>query len=124
MPAKMNVKATYRIESSPSGVRLVRDEDVLIAPPGFVPGKSRLFPTTLSLRRILQRKFGQLFPEVIDPEALVIPGPWEKAGPLSVVRMAADAGWLRMSWEMQSRRAGRIASGDGTVRISSLEEMP
>lgn len=121
-PSKMNVTVSYRIERSGGKVTLVRGEEVLIAPPGFVRGQGRLSPRTLSLRRVLQRKLDELFPEVIDPEAIVVPGPWEKAGPLNVVQMAADSGWLQMGWEMQSHWADEAIGGG--VRVSSLEKLP
>ena len=107
--SQMNVSVSYRIEMAGEKVHLIREEDVLIAPPGFVRGKGRLSPRTLGLRRMLQRKFDELFPEVIDPEAIVVPGPWENAGPLNVVRMEAEAGWLQMSWRMRSPQASEVA---------------
>ena len=120
--AQMNVTVTYRIATTDGKVRLVRDKEVLIAPPGFVRGKSRLPLTTLSLRRILQRKFDELFPAMINPEELVVPGPWEKTGPLRVGSMAADSGWLQMSWQMQLLPVGE--AGGGSVLTRSQEDLP
>ena len=112
----MNVTVTYRINSNGGKVQLVRDQDVVIAPPGFVRGQKRLSPQAVSLRRVLQRKFDELFPPVIDPEELVVPGPWEKAGPLDVVSMTADSGWLTVSWKMQSTSAWNTIGGRVAVR--------
>jgi hypothetical protein len=106
---KLNVTVNYRIEATEGNVQLVRDEEILIAPPGFVRGKDRLSPLTISARRVLQRKFEQLLPPVIEPDQFVVPGPWEKAGPLNVVDMAADSGWLVMSWEMQTPASPTVA---------------
>ena len=112
----MNVTVTYRINSNGGKVQLVRDQDAVIAPPGFVRGQGRLSPQVVSLRRVLQRKFNELFPPMIDPDELVVPGPWEKAGPLDVVSMAADSGWLNVSWRMQSKSAENMMSGRVAVR--------
>ena len=110
--AKMNVSVIYQIDLSNDQVRLVRSKDLLIAPPGFVSGKNRLTPTALSLRRVLQRKFEQLFPPVIYPDKLVVPGPWKQAGPLRVTRISAVAGWLQMSWAIRSLLSDGLADGN------------
>ena len=98
----LNATVTYQIDSKQNNVRLIRDEEILIAPPGFIRGKDRLSPLVISPRRVLQRKLDQLFPPVIEPDQLVVPGPWEQAGPLKVVDMDAKSGWLRVSWVMQT----------------------
>ncbi|NBW87375.1 MAG: hypothetical protein EBR23_11245, partial [Planctomycetia bacterium] len=56
----MDVWAAYRIEPAEGKIRLVRDGDVQIYPPGFVPGGAeKLSVGETSLRRILQKRFNK-----------------------------------------------------------------
>jgi hypothetical protein len=96
----MNIWATYRIEPGHSGMRLVRDGDVQIYPPGFVPGGGeKLSVQQTSLRRILQKRFNKVFKEVVDVEPLKLPGQLEQAGPLPIEQLdARKDGWLAAGW--------------------------
>jgi hypothetical protein len=96
----MNVWATYRIEPGHPGTRLVREGDVQIYPPGFVPGGGeKLNVQQTSLRRILTKRFNKVFKEVVDVEPLKLPGELEKAGPLPIEQLdARKDGWLAAGW--------------------------
>ena len=96
----MDVWAVYRIEPGHPGVRLIRDGDVQIYPPGFVPGGGeKLNVQQTSLRRILQKRFNKVFKEVVDVEPLKLPGELEKAGPLPIEQLEARKdGWLAAGW--------------------------
>ena len=96
----MDVWATYRIEPGHPGVRLVRDGDVQIYPPGFVPGGGKkLSVQQTSLRGILQKRFNKVFKEVVDVEPLKLPGEMEKVGPLPIEQLdTRKDGWLAAGW--------------------------
>jgi len=96
----MDIWAAYRIEPGPAGVRLVRDGDVQIYPPGFVPGGGeKLTMQETSLRRILQKRFNKVFKEVVDVEPLKLPGELERAGPLPMEQLVARKdGWVAVGW--------------------------
>ena len=96
----MDIWATYRIEPANNTIRLVRDGDVQIYPPGFVPGGGeKLTVAETSLRRILQKRFGKVFKEVVDVEPLKLPGQLEQAGPLPMEQLVAQKdGWVAVGW--------------------------
>jgi len=96
----MDIWATYRIEPGHPGVRLIRDGDVQIYPPGFVPGGGeKLNVQQTSLRRILQKRFNKVFKEVVDVEPLKLPGELAKAGPLPIEQLdARKDGWVAAGW--------------------------
>ena len=96
----MDIWAAYRVEPAPGGVRLVRDGDVQIYPPGFVPGGGeKLTVQETSIRRILQKRFNKVFKEVVDVEPLKLPGELERAGPLPMEQLVARKdGWVAVGW--------------------------
>jgi len=96
----MDVWASYRIESEAGRHRLVRDGDVQIYPPDFVPGGGKkLSVQQTSLRGILQKRFNKVFDEVIEIESLELPGELAAAGPLPLEQLAARKdGWLVAGW--------------------------
>ncbi len=99
----MNIWVAYRIEPAGGNIRLVRDGDVQIYPPGFVPGGAeKLTISQTSLRRILQKRFGKVFKEVIDVEPLQLPGQLASAGPLPMEQFVAQKdGWLAVGWRQR-----------------------
>jgi hypothetical protein len=113
----MDIWAAYRIEPAPGGVRLVRDGDVQIYPPGFVPGGGeKLTVQETSLRRILQKRFNKVFKEVVDVEPLRLPGDLERAGPLPMEQLVARKdGWVALGWR---RRDPVIHDTVGEVILS------
>jgi hypothetical protein len=96
----MDVWATYRIESEAGRYRLVRDGDVQIYPPDFVPGGGKkLSIQQTSLRGILQKRFNKVFDEVIEIKSLDLPGELASAGPLPLEQLEARKdGWLAAGW--------------------------
>jgi hypothetical protein len=101
----MNIWAAYRVEPGHPGVRLVRDGDVQIYPPDFVPGGGKkLSASQTSLRGILQKRFNKVFKEVIDIEPLPLPGELAKAGPLPMEQFdARKDGWVAVGWRTPYR---------------------
>jgi hypothetical protein len=123
----MDVWATYRIEPGHPGVRVVRDGDVQIYPPGFVPGGGKkLSIQQTSLRGILQKRFNKVFKEVVDVEPLKLPGEMEKAGPLPIEQLdARKDGWVAAGWRKpypvvyESAPQEIIVSGEPTLATSA-----
>ena len=78
----------------------MREGDVQIYPPGFKPGgDEKLTITQTSLRRILQRRFGKIFKEVVDVESLELPGEMKSAGPLPLQQLVVSkSGWISAGW--------------------------
>ena len=105
----MDIWATYALESSPYGTRLVREGDVQIYPPGFKPGGSeKLTMAETSLRRILQKRFDKVFKQVIDVEPLPLKGELAAVGPLPMNQLVSRRdGWVVAGW----RKADRIMQG-------------
>ncbi len=99
----MDVWATYRIDSQGGTFRLVRDGDVQIYPPDFVPGGGRrLSMQQTSLRGILQKRFNKVFKEVIEIEPLELPGRLESSGPLPMEQLVARKdGWIAAGWRQR-----------------------
>lgn len=96
----MDIWVTYKIESAAGAHRLIRDGEVQIYPPGFEPGgKTKLSVSETSLRRILQKRFGRVFKEVVEIEPLELPGDLAVAGPLPMEQLDARRdGWLAIGW--------------------------
>ncbi len=96
----MDVWATYRVVSEAGQTRLVRDGDVQIYPPDFVPGGGKkLSVQETSLRGILQKRFNKVFDEVVEIEPLQLPGDLERAGPLPITQLVARKdGWIAAGW--------------------------
>jgi hypothetical protein len=115
----MDIWAAYRMEPSGGGTRLVRDGDVQIYPPGFVPGGGeKLTIAETSLRRILQKRFNKVFKEVIDVEPMQLPGELAGAGPLPVEQMLARKdGWVAVGWRKRDPVIwmSEVVSSDGPV---------
>jgi hypothetical protein len=93
----MNVTAEYKFEISGAGSRFVRQGDLQIVPPGFAAGQT-LSVQQVTLKTLLQRKFGKLFEPEIKSEGLVLPGRWRDAGRLDIKQLQAGGGWLVMAW--------------------------
>ncbi|MBI3837102.1 MAG: hypothetical protein HY288_04105 [Planctomycetia bacterium] len=109
----MNVTANYKVQISGTGSKLVRQGELEIVPPGFVRGQGHLSAQQVTLRTLLQRKFGKMFEPEIVSQGLTLPGRWEQAGRLDLKQLQADGGWLVMAWVKNgapSQGANKVAS--------------
>jgi len=116
----MDVWATYRIESEAGRYRLVRDGDVQIYPPDFVPGGGKkLSVQQTSLRGILQKRFNKVFDEVVEIEPLQLPGQLERAGPLPLQQLVARKdGWIAAGW----RKPDPVVRGGVVFESAATDE--
>jgi len=94
----MNVTADYKVAIDGNGSKAVRQGDLKIVPPRFVAGQGRLSTKDVTLKALLQRKFGKLFEEEIKSEGLVLPGKWREAGRLDLKQLHCNDGWLVLAW--------------------------
>ncbi len=96
----MDVWAMYKVESDSGKFRLVRDGDVQIYPPNFVPGGGKkLSVQETSLRGILQKRFNKVFDEVIELKPVDLPGELKPLGPLPMEQLVARKdGWIAAGW--------------------------
>ena len=102
----MDIWAVYRVEPVDGRFRLVRDGDVQIYPPDFVPGGGeKLTIAQTSLRRILQKRFNKVFKDVVDIEPLTLPGQLAGAGPLPLEQLVARKdGWVAVGWRKRDQQ--------------------
>ena len=115
----MDIWVVYRIEAAGGVTRLFRDGDVQIYPPGFEPGgEVKLSVAETSLRRILQKRFGRVFKEVVDIEPLELPGELAAAGPLPLHRLTARRdGWVSVGWREK-------AAANDSLTTTAKAELP
>lgn len=95
--AAMDISAAYKIERTETGVKLIRDGDLLISPPGHQPGQP-LSAGQISLRRLLTRRFEELFKAEIVTEGLKLKGQFEELGTLTLSQLACENGWATLGW--------------------------
>jgi hypothetical protein len=113
----MNVSATYKITKSPQGFKAVRQGEIEVFPPGFVPGKGE----TLSgrqqvIRRLLAKRFAKVFEPEIVGEGFVLPGKWEAAGKMLPIQCDCRDGWLVAAWKRgptEAKPAAKVADTGG-----------
>ncbi len=93
----MNVTADYKISlAEPDanglrGIKLVRQGELTIVPPGE---PRRLSGREITLRTLLEKRFGKLFEPEVTYEGLVLPGRWRQAGILDTKQLDVGGGWL------------------------------
>jgi hypothetical protein len=118
----MDIWATYAIGRGPKGMMLVREGDVQIYPPGFVPGGGeKLSPAETSLRRILQRRFDKLLKSEIEVPDLPLEGELAAAGPLPLNELVARKdGWIAAGWRKKDPVVHETIVGETIVSEASF----
>ncbi len=97
----MNVTADYKIKvSEPDqqgihGIQLTRQGDLTIVPPGK---PRRLSGREITLRTLLEKRFGKLFEPEVKYDGLILPGRWRQAGILDTKQLEVSGGWLVLAW--------------------------
>jgi len=91
----MNVTAVYKFEIDGPGIKLTRQGDLTIVP----PGKPRaLSGREITLKTLLEKRFGKLFEPEVKYEGLILPGRWREAGILDLKQITAAGGWMALAW--------------------------
>ncbi|REK10892.1 MAG: hypothetical protein DWQ37_15750 [Planctomycetota bacterium] len=97
----MNVTAVYKIaidepdENGVRGIKLVRQGELDIVPPGEA---RRLSGREITLRTLLEKRFGKLFEAEVKYGGLILPGQWRKAGILTTDQLTSKGGWVVGAW--------------------------
>ncbi|MEX2186976.1 MAG: hypothetical protein WD875_09295 [Pirellulales bacterium] len=95
--AAMDISAAYKIERTENGVKLLRQGDLVISPPGHQPGQP-LSAGQISLRRLLTRRFEELFKPEIVTEGLKLKGEFAELGTLTLSQLSCENGWATLGW--------------------------
>ena len=82
----MDTTGIYKLKKSELGIVAERVGDLIIYPPGFVPGKDKLGAREQVLRKLLEKKFGK----VLTPKFEFTPGKVD----LLTAQIDVDKGWL------------------------------
>ena len=63
----------------------------------------------------MREKFEALFKPEFDTKGIALPGRWEKAGKLHLEHLAAQNGWLSLTWLQAVGKPARIPAGDSRI---------
>jgi hypothetical protein len=95
----MNITVRYTLRDTPEGVRAMREKDLEIYPPGFVPGSGeRLSARQLAARTMLRRRFGRLLPPSFSLDNVALSPRAQQTGALQVTHFAVVEGWLVLGY--------------------------
>jgi hypothetical protein len=92
----IEIGASYKIERTEEGSRLVRQGDVEV---NFI-GRTRLTASQIAFRTVMRRKFAALFKEEMSTDGFTFPGRWENSGTMKITQLVADKGWLVLAWKL------------------------
>ncbi len=96
----MNVSATYKIEKTPKGFKLVRQGDIEVIPPDFVPGGEQKIDARRHMTStVLKKRFEKVFEPEFLAEGFEMPGKWKAAGKLRPIQFESQNGWLTIAWK-------------------------
>ncbi len=96
----MNITVTYKIVEAEQGFKAVRQGGVEVLPPGFDPdGDKQLSTSQVIIRKLLQRRFEDLFQEELIGQGLELPGKLAQAGKMMPVTLVCRDGWLSVAWK-------------------------
>ncbi len=96
----MNITVTYKIVEAEQGFKAIRQGGVEVLPPGFDPnGDKKLSTSQVIIRKLLQRRFEDLFQEELIGQGLELPGRWAQAGKMMPVTLVCRDGWLSVAWK-------------------------
>jgi hypothetical protein len=108
----MNVTASYTAERNGKGLKLVRQGDLEIFPPGFNRETDKFSIDQVALRSILQKKFGKMFKAEIVTEGLELPGKYKSWGKLPLTTYSFDKGWALLVWDRESTRVASAKTAE------------
>jgi hypothetical protein len=115
----MNVTARYQLVGTGQQVKAVRQGGLEIFPPDFVPGSGqRLSGRQVAIRKLLQRRFGKIFPEEMVPQGFVPKGNLAKAGKLTPVEIASRDGWLLVALKAVASPPAVTQASDAPPRVA------
>lgn len=99
----MDITSHYTLTADKNGIRLTRDGEYEIYPPGFVRGgPKKLSLQQTSLRTLLKKKFEKVMPVEFTPDGVELD---DGRGTLYVGHVKADDGWLSLGLETRKAPA-------------------
>jgi hypothetical protein len=105
LPA-FDVTATYKLERQGEVLKAVRQGEIEIVPPDFVPGEGRRLSSAQAAQaNTLRRRMEKFFEPEIVTDPLVLPGRWRNAGVLGLEAVDTQGDWLRLGWNRTGRPA-------------------
>jgi hypothetical protein len=95
----MDITFAYKFVKTDGGFKVVRQGEVQIFPPGFVPGAGKqLSARQQAIRTILQKKLGKALEKEAVAQGFTLGGKWAAAGKFAPVEITARDGWLVIAW--------------------------
>ena len=99
----MNVSATYKFVKQGDVFKAIRQGDLQIFPPGFVPGHGQIGVRHQVIRKLLERRVGKILQPELVAKGITPSGKRRRAiGKLYPVEMDAQNGWLVVAWQRES----------------------
>ena len=96
----MNISAAYKIEKSPKGFKAIRQGEIEVFPPDFVPGSGQQIDAQRQIMRtLLTKRFAKVFEPEFLGEGLELPGKWKAAGKMLPIELVCRDGWLVIAWK-------------------------
>jgi hypothetical protein len=98
---KMNISVVYKIVQSPAGFKAVRQGEIEVFPPDFVPGSGqRIDARQTVIRNLLKRRLEKVFEPEMLGKGIELSGKWKAAGKLMPIEVVARDGWLVIAWKL------------------------
>jgi hypothetical protein len=95
----MNITAKYKASTTADGLKLSREGDLIIYPPGFRSGVDKLSLSQTALRRLLQRRFDKMLPGDVEGQGVELP---ENRGTLVASQLKVENGWVTVGWRRKA----------------------
>ena len=109
----MNIKAAYKFVRNGQGIKAVRQGDVEVLPPGFKPDSNdKLSANEVAIRRLLTKRFSQVFKEEVPVEPIEPNDQWARLGTFQPTGVVCKDGWLMTTYKRVPReKDGNASSG-------------
>ncbi len=100
----MNIKAAYKFVRNGQGIKAVRQGDVEVLPPGFKPDSNdKLSANEVAIRRLLTKRFSQVFKEEVPVESIEPNDQWTRLGTFQPTGVVCKDGWLMTTYKRVPR---------------------
>ena len=107
----MNITAAYKIEKTPKGFKAVRQGEIEVFPPDFVPGAGQQLDAQRQIMRtLLKKRFAKVFEPEFLGEGLELPGKWKAAGKMLPIEVVCRDGWLVIAWKHAAPEPAAVAA--------------
>jgi hypothetical protein len=103
----VDISATYLVEKTAVGTRLIRQGDVAV---DFPKQRGTLNTAQVAFRGFLRKKFENLFKQEFVSEGLQPKGKFARIGRLQIAQITAENGWLVLGWNRAPSLPGAAAA--------------